>query len=171
MKNLYSFLIIMLCSTYFACKQSSKEIDYGVVSKDSGNFSVQFPELQYQERILITINDDIILSDSATKLSGNPIFWKYYNYPKKIIKIEFSDFFKGKLKERKTFKDTLIDIKQRTLIVSRPIPKGITKANWKPYGLVSIDTGFRKVNLVNDSIAFSGMWTDKAIEIKVPPLP
>lgn len=36
----------------------------------------------------------------------------------------------------------------------------MTKENWKKYGFVSIDTGDRHVNLVDDSVQFNGMWTD-----------
>lgn len=142
------------------CGRNKDQYNFQVSTKDSANFSIQFPELQFEEVIEVRINDEIILTKIGKEPSGASGFWNYYRYPSAINKIEFIDYYKKKLKIRKIFTDTLNDSKQRTLIVSRPFPKGMTKINWRKYGFVSIDTGNRHVNLVDDSVEFHGMWTD-----------
>lgn len=151
---------IFICIIFTNCGRNKDQYNFQVSTKDSANFSVQFPELQFEEAIEVRINDKIILSEIGTEPLGISGFWNYYRYPSKITKIEFLDYYKNKLKIRKVFSDTLNDSKQITLIVSRPFPKGMTKKNWKKYGFVSIDTGDRHVNLVDDSVQFNGMWTD-----------
>jgi hypothetical protein len=148
----------------YACRTESSRISYRVKNKENGNFSVQFPELQPKEKILVKVNDVIVLEDSAKGSIANPGFWRYFKYPKKIFKIQFLDFYNGILKVNKIFRDTLTETKQRTLIISRPVPKGITKKNWKHYGFVSIEKGDREVLLVNDSIAFKDLWTDRVYQ-------
>ena len=120
-------VLIIISILILACKRTHERINYRVESKDLANFSVQFPELQPKEKILIKINNEIILEDTTNNPIGNSGFWRYYYYKDKIVKIEFLDFFNGDLKVNKVFKDTLTDVKQRTLIVSRPYPKGLTK--------------------------------------------
>lgn len=142
------------------CGRNKDQYNFQVSTKDSANFSVQFPELQFEEAIEVRINDTIILTKMGTEPSGTSGSWDYYKYPSKINKIEFLDYYKKKLKIIKVFSDTLNDSKQRTLLVSRAFPKGMTNKNWRRYGFVSIDTGDRHVNLVDDSVQFNGMWTD-----------
>jgi len=163
MKKKYFIFIWILFTN---CGRNKDQNNFQVSTKESANFSVQFPELQFEEAIEVKINDKIILSEIGSEHSGTSGFWNYYRYPSKITKIEFLDYYKNKLKIRKVFTDTLNDSKQRTLIVSRPFPKGRTKKNWKNYGFVSIDTGDRNVNLVDDSVQFNGMWTDHISKFK-----
>lgn len=163
MKKVYFIWIII---AFGGCGDNDKQVDFRVSTKDSANFSIQFPELQFGERIEIRINDEIILSKIGDEALGTAAFWNYYQYPRDISKIEFLDYYDDHLKIQKVFADTLVGSKQRTLIVSRPFPKGMTKENWRPYGFVSIDTGDRHVKLVDDSVEFSGMWTDDIIDVK-----
>jgi len=151
------FLTVLV--VIFSCEQGVKYKDYRVENKDSGNFSVQFPEIQYGEKIEIKINDETVLIKENDSVPYLPGFWYYYNYPRKIDKIEFLDYFNGKLKIKKLFVDTLVDSKQRTIIISRPYPSGMKKETWRKYGLVSIDTGDRFINLVDDNIYFKDMLT------------
>ncbi|GGH31448.1 hypothetical protein FAZ19_22465 [Sphingobacterium alkalisoli] len=162
MKKICFLWIIIV---FFGCEGSGDHIDFQVSTKDSANFSVQFPELQFGEKIEIKINDEIIVSKIGDRAFSTSGFWNYYKYPGEIVKIEFLDYYHNQLKIRKIFADTLVESRQRTLIVSRPFPKGMTKENWKPYGFVSIDTGDRYIKLVADSVEFSGMWTDRIIDV------
>ncbi|WP_129717408.1 hypothetical protein [Pedobacter sp. SYP-B3415] len=160
-----ALIIVLFLMSAFGCRRQPNITNYRVDSIDSSNFSIQFRELQAHEKIALKLNDELILKDSA-KAGRKPGFWRYYYYPKSIVKIEFSNYLNGQLKLRKIFKDTLVNVAHRTLIVSRPFPKGLNAKNWKPYGFVSIDTGTREVRLVNDAVAFREYWTDEVIKIQ-----
>ncbi|MEN0056873.1 MAG: hypothetical protein AAGC65_24555 [Mucilaginibacter sp.] len=152
---LLSFIFLIGCSKH---KQADS---YRVSKKNSGNFSIIAPEIQPQERIVITINNEIIWDAKGNDSLGYPGSWRYYNYPKKIKKILFIDYYKGVKKFSKEFKDTLVEIPQRTLIITRPFSKLTTTVNSQKSGFVSIDTGTRSITLVNDAVQFKGMWTDE----------
>lgn len=158
-KNIIIFFVLTLL---MACKDSEKSNSYRVSTKDSANFSVMTPEIQTKEKIVIKINNEVIWIEEGKDSIGNPGAWRYYKYPGKIKTIQFLDYYKGSEKINKLFKDTLTEIPQRTLIITRPFPKGMTNSNWRKYGFVSIDTGERSIVLVNDAVYFKGMWTDMA---------
>ena len=157
-KCLSTLFVVLLLMT---CKEDLTGRQYRVTTKDSANFSIILPEILPKERMIVKINDEVIEDITGKDSLGNPSSWRYYKYPLKITHVEFINYYLGTEKIRKEFNDTLEDIPQRTLIVTRPFPQGMTKLNWRRYGFVSIDTGMRSITLVNDAVEFKGTWTDK----------
>jgi hypothetical protein len=154
------YIICIIAILLVACQDSVEVRNYRVKKKDNANFSVITPELQPEERIVIKINGDVIWDELGKGVNGNPGAWRYFKYPGAITRIEFLDHYKNVLKINKEFNDTLKDARQRTLIISRTYPKYLKLYDYKRVGVVSIDTGLRSVQLLNDAVAFKGTWTD-----------
>jgi len=153
----YPLIFIFL----IACTKPVKVENYRVNKKAIGNFSVISPEIQPYERMVVRVNDDVIWDAQGKGPLGKPGAWRYYKYPRKIKKIQFIDYYNSVIKLSKEFKDTLVKIPQRTLIISRSFPKHSNKSHLRKRGFVSIDTGKRLIILVNDAVYFKGTWTDE----------
>jgi hypothetical protein len=154
-------IFIIIIATCSNCKQQLVNYNYEVSVKDSANFSIDGPELQPQERLVVMLEKYVIFDKTGKSVTGNHSFWKYYSYPNEIKSITVRDYFKGELKIEKVFKDTLLNIPQRSIIISRAFPKGVKRENWSRYGFVSMDTATRSVLLVDDSEYYKGTWRDK----------
>ncbi|PTT02778.1 hypothetical protein DBR11_04040 [Pedobacter sp. HMWF019] len=150
MKRLYYILVPFLCLGYGCQNKTTK--DYGVGTKDSANFTVFLSMLYPKEHLLVKVNNQVIFDKVGEDIKGSPTGEYYFHYPDTIKKIEITSQFKGKIVLNKSFIDTLTEAKQRTLIISRPFPKGMTKENYKPYGYVPIDSSDRHITLVNDAV-------------------
>jgi hypothetical protein len=154
MMKAYLF-IVCICLGY-GCKNNEAK-DYRVKEKGSANFSVFVSMLYPKEHLLIKINDDLILDQIGKETTGSPTAYNYFRYPDSIKKIEVTSQYKGKVFLKKLFKDTLTNIAQRSIFISRPFPKGMTKKNYKPYGYLPIDSSDRNITLENDAVYYKGM--------------
>lgn len=155
-KTACHLFIVCLCVCY-GCRNSGVK-NYRVKEKDSANFSVFVSMLYPKEHLLVKVNDYIILDKIGKDTTGNPTAMYYFRYPDSIKKIEVTSQYKGKVFLKRLFRDTLTGVAQRTIFISRPFPKGITKDNYKPYGYVPIDSSDRNITLENDAVYYKGTW-------------
>jgi hypothetical protein len=146
------FLILV-----FGCKGRGIR-SYRVETKDSANFSVFISMLFPQERIFVKVNDEIVLDQIGDEIKGSPQSYLYFKYPSKIKKISVSGNYKGYITFERLYVDTLVNVSQRSLIISFPYPKGMTILNYKPYGFVPIKDANRNITLVDDAVYYKGTW-------------
>ena len=150
----YFFLILLT-----ACKNKTAK-NYEVSTKDSANFSISGSYIYPDESVKIKVNDKVFFERKGKKSTGSPAFWLYFLYPDAIKKIQVITYYKGKKRQDKIFIDTLMQVKQRSIIISGPFPKGMTKETYKPYGFVPPEKSERLIILVDDADHYKGMWTD-----------
>jgi hypothetical protein len=153
------YLFFIYVGFGYGCRNSENK-NYRVQEKDSANFSVFVSMLYPKEHLLVKVNDQIILNKIGKDTTGSPTAMYYFSYPNSIKKIEVTSHFNGKKFLNKLFKDTLTNVAQRTIFLSRPFPKGMTKDNYIPYGYVPIDSSDRHITLENDAVYYKGMWRD-----------
>ncbi|PYF74089.1 hypothetical protein [Pedobacter nutrimenti] len=156
MRRIYYLFAICLCLGY-GCQNNTTE-RYRVGQKDSANFTVFLSMLYPKEHLLVKVNDQIVLEKIGRDTTGSPTGEYYFHYPEPIKKIEVTSRYQQKVFLNKLFIDTLTDVAQRTVAISRPFPKGMTKTNYKPYGYVPIDSSDRHVTLLNDAVYYKGTW-------------
>ncbi len=152
-----SLIIISFLLSLAGCK--FKEIgDYRVNDKDSANFSVFVSMLYPKERLLVKINEQVILDQTGDEIKGSPQSYIYFNYPDTIKKISVSGNYKGHVTFERLYVDTLLNVSQRSLIISFPFPKGRIRENYKPYGFIPIESSDRNIFLVDDSSQYKDTW-------------
>lgn len=152
-----SYLFIACLCVGYGCRNNEVE-NYRLKEKDSANFSVFVSMLYPKEHLLVKVNDYIILDKIGKDTIGSPTAMYYFRYPDSIRKIEVTSKYSAKVLFTRLFKDTLTNAAQRTIFISRPFPKGMTKENYKPYGYVPIDSSDRQITLENDAVYYKGMW-------------
>lgn len=149
--------LFIICLGYgYGCR-NTKIKNYRVQEKDSANFSVFVSMLYPREHLLVKVNDHIVLDKIGDDTAGSPTSEYYFYYPDSIKKIEVTSQHKEKVFFKRLFEDTLTNVAQRTVFISRPFPKGMTKDNYKPYGYVPIDSSDRNITLENDAVYYKGM--------------
>lgn len=156
MKNctlIITLTLFVLCS----CRNNTAK-HYNVTKKDSANFSISGSYLYPEEKFEVKVNGELILTRIGEKGKGKPAFWMHFFYPNPIKKIQVTTYFKGKKRQEEIFTDTLVQVKQRTVIISGPFPKGMTKKTYKPYGFVPPEKSERLIFLVDDAIYYKGTW-------------
>lgn len=152
----YLFIILLV---YFTTGCGNTDVkNYRVRRKDSANFSVFVSMLFPKEHLLVKVNDHVILDKIGKDITGSPTGEHYFYYPDSIKKIEVVSQYKGKIILKRLFKDTLVGAAQRTIFLSQPFPKGMTKENYKPYGYVPIDSSDRNITLENDAVYYKGTF-------------
>lgn len=156
MKKSY-YLFIVILSLFCGC-QNTENKNYRVTEKDSANFSVFVSMLYPKEHLLIKVNDTVILDQVGRDTTGSPTAYNHFRYPGRIKKIEVTSQYNGKLLFKRLFKDTLTASAQRSVFISRPFPKGMTKENYKPYGYVPVESSDRTITLEDDSVYYKGTW-------------
>jgi hypothetical protein len=151
------YLIVLCLGFGYGCRNTEMK-NYRVEEKDSANISVLVSMLYPKEHLLVKVNDHIILDKIGQDTTGSPTGEYYFRYPDSIIKIEVISQYKGKVLLKRLFRDTLTGVAQRSIFISRPFPKGMTKDNYKPYGYVPIDSSDRNITLENDAVYYKGLW-------------
>lgn len=150
--------IVLIAVLLFGCKRNV-ENNYRVSAKDSANFSVFISMLYPEEILVVELNDAfIILNDTGRQVTGSPSSYNYFWFPDSIRKISISGHYKDKVTFHKIFKDTLVDVAQRSVFISRPFPKGMTKETYERYGYMPIDSAERKITLEDDHTYFKDTW-------------
>jgi hypothetical protein len=130
---------------------------YETKTIDSANFTIYGAGLEPKERLVVKVNDDVLFDMTASSFKGS--FWKYYKYPKEIKTVIVLDFLSGILKSERTFKDTLMNVKLKSVTLSRPYPKQMPKTIHEPRQFVSIDTGERVVRFIDEKAENKGAYT------------
>ena len=148
-------LFIVCLFVGYGCRNSEVK-NYRVKEKNSANFSVFVSMLYPKEHLLVKVNGDLILDQVGENITGSPTAYNHFHYPDSIKTIEVTSQYNGKVLFKRLFIDTLVNIAQRSVIISRPFPKGMTKENYKPYGYVSIDSSDRTITLINDAVYYKG---------------
>jgi hypothetical protein len=139
------------------CKSPQKKKNhYETKTIDSANFTVLGAGLEPKERLVVKINGEMLFDVTTPGSSFKGSFWRYYRYPKAIKTVEVLDFLSGILKSERKYKDTLMNVKLKSVILSRPYPKRMPKAMHEPMPFTSIGTGERVVKFVDNSVEFKG---------------
>lgn len=156
-----SYLNLVFIFLFFpSCHNRYGYHDYEVSNVDSANFSILCSDLQPNEKLIVSLNDTIILSRTWRRIADSRTFWNHYRFPDKIHLIKVLDLFAGKIREIRLFKDTLTYEPQVSVLISRPAPRRMSKNNSRVHGFVSMDTGRRFIFLVSDTAYFKGIWRD-----------
>ena len=148
------FFIIMLSRCN---KPQERRACYETKTIDSANFTIYGAGLEPKERLVVKVNDEMLFDMTASSFKGS--FWKYYKYPKEIKTIIVLDFLSGILKSEHKFKDTLMNVKLKSVTLSRPYPKHMPKTIHEPRQFVSIDTGERVVKFIDEMAENKGTYT------------
>jgi hypothetical protein len=154
MRRATTLLLLLLV---FGCN-SRKIKDYRVQEKDSANFSVFISMLYPKEKIVVKINGEAILDQTGDEKNGGPQSYLYYNYPDKILKIAVSGSHNGYATFEQLFLDTLVNVQQKTLIISYPFPKGMSRKGYKPSEPVPLKNAYRHITLVDDAVQYKDEW-------------
>lgn len=141
----------------YGCKGKETK-SYRVQSKDSANFSIFISMLYPNEKILVKINDEIVLNQIGDKKKGSPQSYLYYKYPSKIKKISISGSHKGDVTFERLYIDTLLNVAQKSLILSYPSLKHMKEDNFKPYGFIRVKDAKRNIMLVDDAVHYKDTW-------------
>lgn len=135
------------------------ENNYVVSTKDSANFSVFVSMLYPGEKLVVELNDTFVILDEIGREDiGSPSSYNYFCFPDTIRKIRVSGQYKDIITFHKIFEDTLMNVKQKSVFISRPFPKGMTKETYQSYGQISIDSAERNITLEDDAKYFKDTW-------------
>ena len=156
-----SILTVVFLVYLVSCKQTIQKDNYEVKDKNLANFSFSCHMLYPKERLQIKLNDKIIYETIGKDNNGTYLLWKFFKYPQKITKIQAISYYNGKIVLNKTFQDTLTNIKQISLFIYGPGLREISKNKLFTARYIPIDSSYRKIVLVNDSIYYKGSWRDE----------
>jgi len=150
MKFIRPSVLVFFIITLAKCnKLQERRTYYETKTIDSANFTIYGAGLEPKERLVIKVNDEVLFDMTAYSFKGS--FWKYYKYPKEIKTVTVLDFLSGILKSKHKFKDTLMNVKLKSVTLSRPYPKHMPKTIHEPRQFVSIDTGERVVKFIDEA--------------------
>jgi hypothetical protein len=150
---------LLLVTAFFGACQSQSDKSYKVSVKDSANISVFVSMLYPKEHLVVKVNGNILMEQRGAENTGDPTRYLYFKYTDSIKEIAVDSYFNNETILHKTFKDTLTNVKQRSIFISRPFPKGMTKKNYKPYGYIPISKSQRNITLVDDYEYYKGSMT------------
>ena len=154
------YIFMAFCLLLVGCKNNDIK-NYEVNPKDSANFSVFVSMLYPQERLIVKINDYIILSEIGNDSLGSPSSYKYFKYPDSIKTIDILGSYNDKVTFERVFKDTLVRASQRSVFISRPFSKDVDKGFYESNGdYITIDSAYRTISLEDDSTYYKDTWSD-----------
>lgn len=142
-------LYILLAIGILGCKNKADQT-YRMPDKDSANFTVAIVMLYPGERLLVKLNNEVLL-DTTGDASGRLDSRLYFKYPKKVKTIAVSGVYNGTKTFNRYFKDTLSRVPKLALVIPFPMPK----ATWKPKNesdnRVPMESTERNIVLVDDT--------------------
>jgi len=151
------YLCIILLVAFTSCLHTENK-NYKVETKDSANFSVLLFMLFPKEHLVVKINNEVVLDMIGSDSLGSPTSYMYFNYPDSIKSISVIGEHNKRITFQKEFKDTLINVARRSLVISLPFPKGMTKKTYKPYSYVPIKDADRNITLIDDAVQYKDIW-------------
>lgn len=157
MKTVYTFWVIIIISLSACINRNERK--YQVSIKDSANISIFISMLYPKENLVFKVNGIVLLDEMGADSTGNPTKYLYFKYPDTIRTIDIGSYYYGDTIFQKKIRDTLLDVKKRSVLISRPFPKGMTDKTYRNYGYVPIYESQRKVTLVDDYEYYKGTFT------------
>lgn len=142
-------LYILLAVGILGCKNKAAQT-YRVPDKDSANFTVAIIMLYPGERLLVKLNNEVLL-DTTGDASGRLDSRLYFKYPKKIGTISVSGVYNGTKTFNRYFKDTLSLVPKLSLVIPFPMPKATWKRKDESDNRVPMESTERNIVLLDDT--------------------
>jgi hypothetical protein len=142
-------LYILLAISMLGCKNKADQT-YRVSDKDSANFTVAIVMLYPDERLLVKVNNEVLL-DTTGGIPGSLDSRLYFKYPKKISTISASGVYNGTQTFNRFFKDTLSRVPKLSLVIPFPMPKATWKGKDESDNRVPMESTERNIVLLDDT--------------------